>query len=106
MPICYKSPGALVNAVRAAKASPSMRFNVPGNFPLDASEVLANFKAGLMKRCNRGLPSDNEDRYQELQHDARIINDAAMRIRWSGRNLLKTAKMIKRYPEIHNPPEW
>ena len=104
MSICYKSPAALVRAVRIALANPGMRFTVPGNFPLTSAEVLANFKSGLMKRCNRGLNTVDEQRYQDLRHDARIINDAAMRIRWPGRNLLRTPVMIRRYSHIHNPP--
>ena len=107
MTIRYKSPGALVRAVRISRANRQIRFAVPCNFPLTAEEVLANFRAGLMRRCNRGLDTGNDARFQDLQHDARIINDAAKRIRWSGRNLLKDVRMIRRYPQIHNPPnEW
>lgn len=39
-----------------------------------------------------------------MAHDARLINDRARRIRWSGRNLLQTAEMQRRYPDVHNPP--
>lgn len=100
----YKSPGALVKAVRFAREHPHARFNVPGRFPIDAAEVLSNFASGLMKRCNRGLTMGNNQRYLDLMHDARVINDAANRIRWPGRTLLRDRKMIKRYPHLHNPP--
>ena len=106
MAIAYKSTGALVRAVRAAKTNPNIRFHVPGDFPLTADEVLANFRRGLMKRCNRGLDLGDDDRFHDLQHDARIINDHARRIRWSGRNLLRDPEMIRLYPHIHNPPAW
>lgn len=98
MTIRYKSPGALVRAVRAARANPQMRFAVPNDFPLTAEEVLTNFRAGLMRRCNRGLDTGNEARFHDLQHDARIINDAAKRIRWSGRNLLNLNSSVTPSP--------
>ena len=64
------------------------------------------FRRGLMKRCNRGLDLGDDDRFHDLQHDARIINDHARRIRWSGRNLLRDPEMIRLYPHIHNPAAW
>lgn len=104
MPIYYKSTAAIVLAVRAAKMNPHARFSVPGHFPLTAEEVLANFRAGVMRRCNRGLDIGNDQRFHDAQHDARIINDAAKRIRWPGRNLLRNRHLVARYPHIHNPP--
>ena len=107
MTINYTSPAALTRAVRVAKANPNARFDVPGDWPLTSAEVLANFQRGLMTRCNRGLDTGDDASFHELQHDARIINDAARGVRWSGRNLLRNAEMIQRYPDIHNPPrEW
>lgn len=99
----YKSAGALVQAVKIARADPSARFTVRGGFPLSAQDILDNFAAGVMRRCNRGLPAIDEQRYSDLCHDARVINDAARRIRWSGRNLLRTRKLALRYPHINNP---
>lgn len=104
MSISYRSAGALVRAVTLAKHNPEMLFGVPGNWPLTAEEVLSNFRAGLMKRCNRGLDMPDDQSFHDLQHDARIINDWAKRIRWPGRNLLRHPEMIQRYPHIHNPP--
>lgn len=103
MAIRYKSAGALVRAVRIARANPGMLFQVPNDFPLQAEEVVANFQAGLMKRCNRGMNIGDDARFQDLRHDARVINDSAKGIRWSGRNLLLNHKMAKRFPNIHNP---
>lgn len=99
----YKSAGALVQAVKIARSNPDARFNVPGGFPLYAKDILDNFAAGVMRRCNRGLPSTDEQRYIDLRHDARVINDAANRIRWPGRNVLRTRRLALRYPHIHNP---
>jgi hypothetical protein len=104
MPIVYPSAAALTQAVRLARADPHARFEVPGDFPLSASDVLQNFSAGVMRRCSRGLPAWDNARWTELLHDAGIINDAKKRIRWSGRNLLKDPRMARRYPHIHNPP--
>jgi hypothetical protein len=36
-----------------------------------------------------------------MAHDARLINDAARHIRWSGRNLLRTPEMRRRYPHVN-----
>ena len=104
MPIAYRSTGALLKAVRLARANPNARFEVAGDFPLSADDVLENFSAGVMRRCSRGLPTWNSRRWAALVHDARIINDAKKRIRWSGRNLLTDPRMARRYPHIHNPP--
>ena len=46
MAIAYKSTGALVRAVRAAKTNPNIRFHVPGDFPLTADEVLFSTTRG------------------------------------------------------------
>jgi hypothetical protein len=37
----------------------------------------------------------------DMAHDARLINDAARHIRWSGRNLLRTPEMRRRYPHVN-----
>lgn len=92
-------------AVKMAREDASRSFHVPGDFPITGAQVLTNFQAGLMKRCNRGLNLCSDQKYADLQHDARIIKDSERRIRWSGRNLLRDRKMIKRFPQIHNPPQ-
>lgn len=104
MSIRYKSTGHLVQAVNIARANPNAKFSVPGDFPLGSAEILANFRKGVMARCNRGLVIADDQKFIDLLCDARIINDAAKRIRWSGRNLLRTPALIARYPQIHNPP--
>lgn len=104
MAISYRSTGALVQAVKLARAHPHARFTVPGDFPISASEILENFAQGVMRRCNRGLDTGNHRRFLDLVHDARIINDAKRRIRWSGRNLLNDQRLARRYPNVHNPP--
>lgn len=104
MAISYRSTGALVQAVKLARANPRARFDVPGHFPISATEVLQNFAQGVMRRCNRGLKLGNHRRYLDLVHDARIINDWKQRVRWSGRNLLNDQRMARRYPQVHNPP--
>lgn len=103
--IRYRSTSTLLSAVKIARRDPQHWFNVPGWFPIQGSEVLRNFADGVMRRCNRGLELGNEARYQDLLHDARIINDSKRRIRWSGRNLLNDARLAKRYPHVHNPPQ-
>jgi len=104
MTICYKSPGALVRAVRIAKENPDRRFEVQHDFPLYSADILANFQKGLMLRCNRGLSIVDDHRFQDLKHDARVINDAARGIRWPGNNLLRSKKLIRRFPHINTPP--
>lgn len=103
MSVSYKNAGALVRAVRLARANPNAMFPVNGDFPIRSSEIVANFQRGLMARCNRGLKIADDAKYADMLHDGRIINDAARRIRWSGRNLLRTPALIARYPHVHNP---
>ena len=57
-----------------------------------------------MRRCNRGLQLGDPERYWNLVHDARVINDSKCRIRHSGRNLLCDPRMARRFPMVHNPP--
>lgn len=103
MSVRFKSAGALVQAVKMAKSDPEAVFHVPGGWPITGQEVLEIFRAGLSRRCNRGLSVASDDYAAALSHDARIIQDAARNIRWSGRNLLKTRRLQKRYPHLHNP---
>ena len=44
--------------------------------------------------------------YQDgLSHDARIVNDSARGVRWSGCNLLSTPELKRRYPAVDNPEQ-
>lgn len=54
------------------------------------------------------LTSEELQRLQDFQHDARVIDDYfEKRIRNSGsRNMLRTPEMKKRYPEIDNPDDF
>jgi len=107
MPIYPKSVGALVTAVRLAKRDPQARFSGPGIWPdLRSADILRLWRQGVDRRASRGLAtySGHEQRkYEDLEWDARRINEFASRIRHSGcRNLLRTPRMKRRYPHIDN----
>lgn len=112
MTIRPKSPAALLEAVRMAKADPTIRFNVPGDFPMAANDVLALWERGVHARASRGLPALSpraEQRLADLYWDACRINEfVGQRIRHTGcRNLLRDRAMKARYPHIDNQPrDW
>lgn len=110
--IVPKSYAALIEAVRIAKKNPHSRFPVNGDrFGLTAQEVLLMWRRGVDARASRGLKqltAEQEQRYSDTQWDALKINEYASRIRHSGcRNLLRTAKLKRRYPHVDNQHrEW
>ena len=103
-----KSPTALLQAVRIARQNPRARFEVPGQFPLDSSDVLRLWERGVHARASRWieLTEAQEREHELLLHDARVINDyVGKRIRHTGcRNLLRHPGMKARYPHIDNQP--
>lgn len=103
MIIAPKSTAALIKAVRAARANPYTIFNVPGQFPITADDVIRMFRTGLMARCNRGLQIA-EGRYdtEDWRHDQRVIQEYYRRIRRPGRNILRIPTLKARYPHIDN----
>lgn len=111
MTVRPKSISALLQAVRAAKSNPHIRFTVPGDYDMDADDVLKLWRRGVDARASRGLPQlspEKERAFRDLQVDARRINEYASRVRHSGcRNLLRHPTMKRRYPHIDNqPPIW
>lgn len=108
MPIRPKSIPALLQAVRVAKSNPHARFSVPGDFDLDAGDVLRLWRRGVDARASRGLPQlspEKERAFLDLQWDSARINEYASRVRHSGcRNLLRHPAMKRRYPHIDNQP--
>jgi hypothetical protein len=101
------SPGAYARAWRKVKALPanvSVRDPMAGH-GVEAGVLLEQMSRALDNRINRrgGLSCAGWDRWSDLVHDARVINDSKRRIRWSGRNLLCDARLARRYPDIHNP---
>lgn len=109
MSIRPKSTAALLLAVKVARQNPQALFNVPGEFPLRADDVIRLWERGVHARASRGLPALSpraERRHADLQLDARRINEyVGQRIRNSGcRGLLRDAAMQARYPHINNQP--
>lgn len=107
MAIYPKSVAALLAAVRLAKRDPNARFSGPGIWPdLRSTDILRLWRQGVDRRASRGLPQyagHEWQRFDDLQWDARRINEYACRIRHSGcRNLLRTPRMKVRYPHIDN----
>lgn len=103
MTIAPKSTAALIKAVRVARSNPCALFNVPGQFPITADDVIRMFQNGVMARCNRGMKSV-EGRYniEDWRHDQRVIQEAHRRIRRPGRNILRIPVLKARYPDIDN----
>jgi hypothetical protein len=66
---------------------------------------LAWFRECLNRKINRGNTRPwrclTPQWQADMAHDARLINDAARHIRWSGRNLLRTPEMRRRYPHLN-----
>jgi hypothetical protein len=103
------SAGALVRAVRIARADPDAQFRVPGDWPMSAADVLNLWRRGVDARASRGLPATSARaarRLADLRHDLPIVEDYLhRRIRRTGcRNLLRDRWMQQRYPHIHNQP--
>jgi hypothetical protein len=101
-----KSPGALVAAVRIARANPNARFEIPHDFPITSAEVLALFSRGLTARCNRGLVISTSERATLACLDGRRVNEyVGQRIRHTGcSGLLRSPAMQRRYPHINRQP--
>jgi hypothetical protein len=109
MTIRAKSTTALLQAVKIARENPRALFNVPGDFPMRADDVLRMWERGVQARASRGLPeltAAQERRHCDLKVDARRINEyIGQRIRNTGsRGLLRDARMQRKYPHINNQP--
>jgi hypothetical protein len=103
------STAALLQAVKISRADQLALFQVPGQFPLRADDVLKLWTRGVHARASRGLPvlsARAERRHADLQIDARRINEyVGQRVRHTGsRGLLRDPAMQARYPHINNQP--
>ena len=104
------SAGRLIRAWRFFRAHPDgvLRTGLWDDPVWGQLEFSNWFRACLHAKINRFDPRTGRCFTAEWQaaqiHDARLINDRARRIRWSGRNLLNTLELQRRYPDIHNPP--
>ncbi|MDD5394848.1 MAG: hypothetical protein PHE17_17660 [Thiothrix sp.] len=102
---------ALLDVLAASKQNPSIRINVPGDFPITGEYFLRNiWHRGLQTKCSRGLPALSQRGGQachDMQADARHINAYYRdRVRHPGcRNLLRNPKLKRRYPHIDNQPK-
>lgn len=72
-------------------------------------EYLAWFRRKLNLKINRDAVACGRkhatDYQVKLSRDARMVNTVkGSRVRYSGRNLLDTSELKRRYPEIDNPP--
>lgn len=102
--------GTYVRAWRALQAMPADAL-VPGwgHFPTSAASILGSMRAGVLDRVNRHDCSARRGRkwapeYQlNLARDACRVNESAQRIRYSGRNLLSTPELKRRFPDVDNP---
>lgn len=96
----------LLFLVRHAKAHPLDSYQVSWTSNLTASQVLTWFMDCLQTKINATLPTPTRkmtDQYQrDLHTDRQIIEDRLFRrIRRSGRNILRTRELARRYPEIN-----
>lgn len=104
------SANRLVRAWRFFQAHPegTLRTSVWDDPVWSKAQFLTWFRACLHAKISRTDQRVGRCFAAEWQtamaHDARLINDRARRIHWSGRNLLQTAEMQRRYPDVHNPP--
>lgn len=97
----------LLACYRAAKEGRSIRTGIWHDPGWNPDRFLSWFRLSLdQKITSEGRRYRKLDaQYQsDLRHDARIINDYARRIRWTGRNLLRNADMITQYPHVNNQP--
>ena len=101
------SPGVYARGMRKLKALPGDQLvrDPFAGCSVRADVLLAQFQRAVDNRINvrGGVSRVGWERSGDLAHDARIVNDAARRIRWSGRNLLNDARMARRFPAVHNP---
>lgn len=99
-------PGGYARYWKGVKALPPNAMVRLESHVESASLVVRDFARALDNRINvRGAVSMiGWDRWGDLVHDARVINDSKRRIRWSGRNLLNDKRLARRYPDINNPP--
>ncbi len=96
----------IIAAVQAAYQGISIPTGIWNDPVWDPCKFLRWFRKSLdIKISNDTRPYRKlDEQYQvDLRCDCRVINDAARRIIWPGKNLLRLKELKKRYPEVDNP---
>jgi hypothetical protein len=96
----------MIRAFEFYQQNPKGKMRLPDGGTFTFAEFRRWFREKLNEKINSlgRLASIDEEKYDALAWDARIINGYfAQRLRMSGcRNLLRSPKMKARYPEIDN----
>lgn len=107
----YTTVPKLLKAMQLAKASPDVEcIRADWCTVWTGNEFREWFRRCLHEKINTrgGIPTAGWQRFEDLLHDARIINDYyGRRIVYPGHGILRDVRLKRRYPHVNcNPPEW
>jgi len=108
-PLKPKSARALLDGLQTAKQQPDATFKMDWATIYSGQDFRNWFRSCLHQKINErggvGPTFEQDQRFRDLAHDAMIINEyTGERIRRPGINVLRDARMQRRYPHINNQP--